>query len=378
MKIGILTIYGGTGNYGNILQNYGLQYFLKQHNVDVETIRYEISTSSAALHRGAIDKIYSKIFSAGSQEVVNRLLRFLKKFVYRKRLQQLEQKRQESFYRFEREYIVTSKKKYSKVEELFRLDSEYNYFIVGSDQVWNPYGHGAFDEYFLNFTEKSKRIAYAPSIGLSTLNFEQKERYRFLLNGFEFLSCRESTGKKIVEELSGKYCEHVVDPVLLVGEECWNTFIRENTQGKYILTYFLGEPSRKTLKYVNDLGKKYNTRIIDIYDSKSTLSQFASVEEFINLIAHAEMFITDSFHGCAFSIMLETVFLVSDRHFASKAEKMNSRIDDMLERLGIGSRYISNVDLNKKIDFCLAKQRLGEWKTKSGNFLLQQIERVSK
>lgn len=378
MKIGILTIYGGKGNYGNILQNYGLQYYLNKHNISSNTIKYEISTSSAALHQGFVCKIYSKVFSAGPQEAVYRSIRYIKKLIYRKKLQELECNRQNSFDRFEDEYIKTSKEKYLNKNELTKLDSEYDCFIVGSDQVWNPYGHGAYDEYFLDFTVEKKRIAYAPSIGLSMLNSVQKKRYGSLLNGFKALSCRESTGKKIIEELTGRYCEHVVDPVLLAGEECWNEFVKQNFYGKYILTYFLGEPSRKTIKYVKDIAKKNSAKIIDVYDPKSILSRFATVEEFINLIAHAEVFITDSFHGCAFSILLQTQFLVCDRHFANKTEKMNSRIDDMLERLGIGNRYISDVNLDNKIDFYLAKQVLKEWREKSGKFLLQQIEQVEK
>lgn len=374
MKIGILTIYGGKGNYGNILQNYGLQYYLKQQNVETVTLRYEVSTSSVALYKGVINRIYSKIFSAGISESFARSLRYCHKMIYKGALEKLEQKRQENFERFEKRYIATSQEKYANVEELKKIGSKYSCFIVGSDQVWNPYGHGAFDEYFLSFVDKEKRIAYAPSIGLYSLNDEQKKRYKELLNGFDTISCRESTGKRIIEDLTGKHCEHVVDPVLLAGDECWNSFVEENNRGSYILTYFLGEPTTKVRKYVADLSQKYNLNVIDIYDPKSEKSLFASVEDFVNLIAHAEVFITDSFHGCAFSIMLETQFLVTDRHFASNLEKMNSRIDDMLDKVGIGNRYIGAVGIDEEIDFSTAKQKLALWRDASSAFLLKQIE----
>ena len=41
--------------------------------------------------------------------------------------------------------------------------TEYDYFVVGSDQVWNP-NFAGFEKFFMKFASMEKRIAYAASI----------------------------------------------------------------------------------------------------------------------------------------------------------------------------------------------------------------------
>ena len=50
--------------------------------------------------------------------------------------------------------------------ELEKLNSVADTFVVGSDQLWNPYIGRINDDLFLNFTApEAKRIAYGTSIG---------------------------------------------------------------------------------------------------------------------------------------------------------------------------------------------------------------------
>lgn len=71
------------------------------------------------------------------------------------------------------------------VEELREYSNKYDAVIVGSDQVWNPYWQGSLDEFFLTFVPKSKRVAYAPSIGVSEIPNEQKAALRKDLMDFQ-------------------------------------------------------------------------------------------------------------------------------------------------------------------------------------------------
>ena len=75
--------------------------------------------------------------------------------------------------------------------DLFLLNDQYDKFICGSDQIWAP---TVFDKnYFLDFVSNdSKKIAYAPSIGLSSIdNKYVRENMGKLINKFECLSIRE-------------------------------------------------------------------------------------------------------------------------------------------------------------------------------------------
>ena len=61
-----------------------------------------------------------------------------------------------------------------KEKNLNRLTANFDIFIAGSDQIWNP--AFAYDAYFLDFVDTDKRkISYAASFGIE--NFSDKDRF---------------------------------------------------------------------------------------------------------------------------------------------------------------------------------------------------------
>ena len=206
MKVGILTIYGGS-NFGNKLQNYALQQFLKNEGIESETIRYTVSLGRKM--RGKQEKLEllkKKYFSQGVAESIWNVKWIVSAKVHKGELQAKKNTRCQKFEQFENKNIALSDVVLKNVEELREYSNKYDAVIVGSDQVWNPYWQGSLDEFFLTFVPKSKRVAYAPSIGVSEIPNEQKSRFKERLNGFSRLSCRENQGCKLVEELTGKEC----------------------------------------------------------------------------------------------------------------------------------------------------------------------------
>ena len=262
------------------------------------------------------------------------------------------------------------------VEELREYSNKYDAVIVGSDQVWNPYWQGSLDEFFLTFVPKSKRVAYAPSIGVSEIPNEQKIRFKERLNGFSRLSCRENQGCKIVEELTGKECEHVCDPVFLLSPEQWQSKVSPLSE-KYILTYFLGGQSLEAHKEIERYAKKHDCKIIDLWDEKDYKSCYAGIEEFLNYIANAKMFFTDSFHGCAFAILMETQFVICDRKVIDVKQKMNSRLDSLMTILDIQGRKLNDFVISPtEIDYKKVHNRLSPWVQRSQEYLLGCLEGI--
>ena len=154
------------------------------------------------------------------------------------------------------------------------------------------------------------------------------------------ISMREKAGADLVKKLTGRDVPVVVDPTILLSKEEWQKIemVPEWYNGeKYILTYFLGNPS----PIIKNLAKKNNWKIFNLMD-KSNLDLYASrVEEFVYLIEHAELVATDSFHACVFSILMNTPFLVVNRKEKGMAD-MTSRIDTLLELFGYQDRYLVN------------------------------------
>src|SRR5690606_17878651 len=70
-------------------------------------------------------------------------------------------KSKNDFEAFIRDYLEVAEKRYTKTEELKEIDGQYEYYICGSDQVWNTKAKDFDDAYFLSFVTKGKKIAYA-------------------------------------------------------------------------------------------------------------------------------------------------------------------------------------------------------------------------
>lgn len=327
LRVAIITI-NDNNNYGNRLQNYALQQYLfnKIKIEKVDTIWYDPQYRYMS---------QTNIFSW--ETWIKYIINWKNQRVYLKE-----------------EYLKNNIRMYNiskfteKINTRFdfkiknNLEAKYDYFIVGSDQVWNLNFWSKKCDHanirFLKFAPKEKRVAYAASIAIPSIPKDKEQFFRDSLNEMKAISMREKSGAELVKNLTGKDVPVVVDPTILLSKEEWQKIelVPEWYNGeKYILTYFLGNPS----PIIENLAKKNNWKIYNLMD-KSNLDLYASrVEEFVYLIEHAELVATDSFHACVFSILMNTPFLVVNRKEKGMAD-MTSRIDTLLELFGYQDRYI--------------------------------------
>ena len=119
---------------------------------------------------------------------------------------------------------------YNDFNESKVLNFDFPIVVCESDVIWSPKTSKGFDRVFFCdypcFSDKIK-VAYAPSISNTTLNIQQELEFKKLLNNFDFLSCREKCTAEYVAQLSGKSCEHVLDPVLLHEEKFYKPYMNE-------------------------------------------------------------------------------------------------------------------------------------------------------
>ena len=107
---------------------------------------------------------------------------------------------------------------------LGQLREKYDYFSVGSDQVWNPNYVDCYRWMFLQFTERDQRVALSPSIGMSSLSSPYARRQMSRgLRGFDRLSVRERDGAKLIKQLTGQDATVLVDPTLMVTADSWRS-----------------------------------------------------------------------------------------------------------------------------------------------------------
>ncbi|MCT4777084.1 MULTISPECIES: polysaccharide pyruvyl transferase family protein [Exiguobacterium] len=331
-KIAIITILD-YDNYGNRLQNYALQEFLKEFNSQVVTLT-NIPFDSVFSKRKKITQKLKKIsIKKIKSKFVDRITN-AKYVTYKK-------ERMNNFNEFTLRNIIEESYSDSSVQ----VDQKYDYFVVGSDQIWNPNFRNGNANDFLKFASVEKRISYAPSFGISEIPSEYKNEYKTMIEGIPFLSVRENAGQKIIKELTGRESHVLLDPTLMISAEKWAEVANQSPvkpSKKYLLTYFLGEISAGRNETINNIAKEKKLEIINISDLNCLEYYSVDPSGFLSLIRSSEIFLTDSFHGVVFSIIFNKNFVVFERE--DGVPSMNSRIDTILSTFNMKKRKWASME----------------------------------
>lgn len=362
--LGILTFFR-VYNYGAVLQAYCLQAFLGKRAVITEIIDYS----------QVKQKDYTDILS-----IHNGKKRFIKTLmllpVLKRRLI-----RKDRFDKFIESELILSSKKYSE-KNLKEANDMYSGYIVGSDQVWNTTKKAEMSSaYFLDFAENDKtKISYASSIGVAEM--EDLLPYRSFLLRFNSLSCREKTGCNILEKLLDREVKSVLDPTLIIDKSLLNfkNISIEHDNEKYILYYSLNgfDKRRVNMDILAQFARKFSLKLKIItpewpFHSIGEEIIDAGPIEFVELIKHATLVCTTSFHGTALAIRFNVPFFVLEGKNIRDRRKR-----DLLTALGIQSRIISTIKEANNIEtyemhFESINQKLNELQNESIDYLLSAI-----
>ena len=353
-KVAILTI-NDISNFGNRLQNYALQRVLENLKLDVITLE----NKKILMNNSFVQTLKTKIGNA--------IKNISKK---------PEHKRYINFIKFE-QYINKYKTIVNSDNFPSKIITKFDYFITGSDQVWNPTFGRLSDIDLLSFADSTKRISYAASFGINKLPQEYAYKTSKELKQFKYISVREDKGKEIVEELTGrKDVEILIDPTMLLHSEEWDKVSKQPTMlkcKKFILNYFLGELSEERRSEIERIAKENNCEIINILDKNSPFYE-CGPSEFLYLEKNAFLICTDSFHSSVFAILYNRPFIIFDRE--DKEEKMNSRLDTLIEKFKLKNRKFNGkiTDKNLKHDYTEAYKILEKERKKSEEFLKKALD----
>lgn len=254
-------------------------------------------------------------------------------------------RRAQRFARFHRDNTPMSRK-YLSMPDLYQAKMDYDVYVVGSDQVWNPSASSSIEPYFLTFAPKNaKKISFASSFGVSEIDDALRDRYRNLLANIDDISVREQVGANLVKSLTGRDATCVLDPTLMLDEEKWGKVMRiyPDMPSKYILVYQL-LPSDTLPSLARKMAEDMNCPIYYLTKRAYCVNtprgmkviKDAGPAEFVWLIKNASCVLTNSFHGTAFSVNFGTPFyavLIPDRGG-------NARITSLLHSVGLMDRII--------------------------------------
>lgn len=361
-KAAIITLYGNS-NFGNKLQNYAVQEVLKKYDFMVENI----INMPCLNNRKDIYKNFIYFY-------LNSIKKMMKDFVQQKKHVKEVRERETNFLKFNQ--LINNTRSFFSFVRLSKF-LKYDYYFVGSDQIWNPKLGGLTDLDLLTFTNK-KKIAFGASFGIDSIPYEFQNKTRQALMSFNAISVREEKGKKIIEELTNrKDIEVIVDPTMLLTVEEWNHVLKKpimlDTQ-KYILCYFLGNIPKEREMLIKKYAKKTNCKIINVLDPNNKYYS-CGPSEFLYLEKNAFMICTDSFHSCVFAILFHRPFVVFNRE--GENINMNSRIVTLLNKFNLENRlYKNEVDLENysKIDYNKVEEILKIERNKVEDFLNRNIK----
>lgn len=359
MKIKIVTINDGSVNYGNRLQNYACQKVLSDlTNGCIETLDFDFKTRPITL-KNVLKYCFHRYTN----------YRFAKSAEYWKGYAKAI-----NFDKFNKKYINFTT----------NFDGA-DYYVVGSDQVWNPNWYFTNDKkaptYLLDFAPPDKCATFSPSFGLSNFPEEWKSYFSERLKKFKYISVRENAGVNIVKMLTNKDSTVLIDPTLMLSQNDWRMISskpKTNTDFShpYILMYFLGDLPKQAK---NDLERIINLKDYKVHDlmSYSDKSIFASgPSEFVYLIDHASLVLTDSFHACVFSFLFNKPFMVYSRE--GTEGNMLSRLETLFSKFDLERKFVKNgkphtIDDIFECDYSIGHSRLPIEREKVKEFLKKSL-----
>lgn len=349
MKVGILTFHFSKHNYGAVLQTYASFYLLKKFGHEPQVIN---------------------LLPGSKQNIIDSLKGKLKQYFLNSI--QIE--------RFKKKHLKLTTPCYHD-DNLRYLNSLFDAFYVGSDQVWRmSMSKELLIHYLLDFVDEEKiKISYAASFGIS--NWEGgdviTEQIKPLIRRFNAIGVREKDGISICKQTFNVDATLVLDPTLLLSENDYSKILKKKQKfdGSKYIAYYLIQDREAT----GSIWKKINTdspyKLINLFGKNKSFFgkkfiKFNSIEHWLYGVKNASLIVTDSFHCVIFSIIFKKNFIcVPNQHGGI------SRINNLLKILGLKDRlcksekFDSNYYISNPVNYSLVNDKLTRYKKESLDFL---------
>ncbi|MDY3929415.1 MAG: polysaccharide pyruvyl transferase family protein [Clostridia bacterium] len=315
MKIGIITHYYKSKNYGGNLQAYALCKVLHKLGYQAEQISFFRTKNIKC----KISDFYHNINILKNLSVY-RSLKLRAKAIITFNLNSIPHSK-----------VYTEKNIVNSV-------NDYDAFITGSDQVWHPSAY--CPAYLLDFVPSFKtKISYAASVAANVLPDEVKKKFKESFETFNAISVREESSVNLLKDITSCDVAVTLDPTLLLTKDEWIDISEKHSmKEKYVFCFFLGNDI-KSRKLAFEFSKKHNLKIVTLphllgsvrncdINFGDYLLYDVSPGMFLSLIKDAEYVFTDSFHASVFSLIFEKEFFVFYRNgFKSMETRIYSLVD---------------------------------------------------
>lgn len=387
-KIALLTL-PLHSNYGGILQCYALQTVLERMGCEVTVLNRQPKKPMSLvllflLRCVSMFKCMFRRYLLGEKEW--RVQKPWDSFYMPYRAKAMLGGNPRFLQAFVREHIHQTKPLYSS-QELGQAaeEGQFDSFVVGSDQVWREQYAPEITDYFLGFLPDSDRrpkVAYAASFGLERVGIsdEKLERCRQLSQKFTSVSVREQSAVRLAKEVLDMDARWVLDPTMLLSAEDYK-FASRSTEKSWagVVTYILdgNEIDSQVVRDVsNSLFLPVEAISLCPLDKNGFPAVMFPVEWWLNSFAQADFVVTDSFHGCVFSIIYRKPFIA-----IANGERGIDRFKSLLGYFGLQDRLVFSMEdyrqkrsaLLAPIDFAPVAEKLAQAQETSLAFLREAL-----
>lgn len=343
MKVGILTLPLHT-NYGGILQAYALQTTLERMGHEVVVFQtYYYGIQVIPFYRYPLIMVKRLLYKC----LVNH-----KAIVFWERKMRLEAPTlRANTEPFIKRYLHTC-----NINSLRDISPQnYDAIIVGSDQIWRPkyvrrMWKTDIQDAFLRFTAgwNIRRIGYAVSFGVDTWDYtlEETHQCKQLIQKFNAVSVRELSGVNLCAKNLEIKAEQVLDPTLLLTDVDYKKLIGldNNCVNSNILFSYILDETAEIKSFVNKVARERELIVSSISINKNLSLPVEErvippIENWLRCFYNAKFVVTDSFHGCVFSIIFRKPFIV-----IGNFSRGLSRFESLLKILNVESSLLLSTD----------------------------------
>lgn len=358
MKINLITLHS-IHNFGSVFQAMALEKFLEDHDNQVTMVDYRPSYNLAG--RNVLRTWIAKALNLGA-------------YVSRKK----------KFDTFISEHMNLSPryKTHADLEKAFSAAEKDTVFLVGGDQLWNPYHYCGNDSaYRLSFApEHSRKLAFGTSMGKSNFSQSELEPLSQDLREFRAVGVREPSSVGILEGTGLQNVKHVCDPVLLLDRSYYESILQKpEIPEKYILVYLVDQSELldDCLEY---MSRKTGCKIVHVCGFRKKcrcdyMIKNEGPDQVLGLVRNAEYVVSASFHATLFSLLFHKNFIT-----LLPNQNTNARITELLGYVGLSGQIVCDKgaleDAVREIDFRESEEKLSKLVDFSKSFLLSELEKT--
>ncbi len=355
MKIGIVT-QPLLNNYGGMLQNFAMQRALAKLGHEAITIDYIPRMSVGRFVKIWIRNHLYNLFHSTPRPIPT---------------SRVSRTRHPHFAAFADKHISLTKAVHGYSPKLV---SEYQFdaILSGSDQVWRPrYNRKVLTNMYLDFVKDNmgvKRIAYAASFGVDNWEYRplKSRKCRKYAKKLDAISVREESGVTLCRDNLRVEAIEVLDPTLLLAAEDYMQTCTSvpRSEERYVAAYILDATPEKIALVEREAARRgVACRIYGAGDQVEL-----SVEEWLAMFRDAECIVTDSFHGCVFSIIFRKEFAA-----IINRKRGASRFISLFGKFGLLDRVVIDAERGsfpaEPIDWAKVESSLQQWQKRSINYL---------